>query len=79
MTFGDVYKNLLSPFVEKYKVAKNDKGRRAVTASAAKVVLESSELLEDQGFNLPKDLPAVCLYFFIPSPFLLIIIILGYQ
>ena len=60
MTLSKVYGNLLSPFVEKYMAVKNEKGRAAVVKNAADAVLENSNMMEDQGADLPKDLRKVC-------------------
>lgn len=60
MSFSKVYSDLLLPFVENYKLAKNEKNRGQVVKNAADAVSSSSQLLEDQGVNLPKDLKSVC-------------------
>ena len=62
MTLSKVYGNLLSPFVEKYMAVKNEKGRAAVVKNAADAVLENSNMMEDQGADLPKDLRKVCTF-----------------
>ena len=62
MTLSNVYGNLLLPFVEKYMAVKNEKGRAAVVKNAADVVLENSNMMEDQGTDLPKDLRKVCTF-----------------
>ena len=62
MTLSKVYGNLLSPFVEKYMAVKNEKGRAAVVKNAADAVLENSNIMEDQGADLPKDLRKVCAF-----------------
>ena len=62
MAFSDVYSSLLLPFVESYKVAKNEKGRALVLKNAEDAVLNSRNLLEDQGVDLPKDLKAVSIF-----------------
>lgn len=64
MSFSNVYGSLLSPFIQKYKDAKNEKGRRAVVANAADATRKSRDLLEDKGVDLPKDLQRVCLLSF---------------
>jgi hypothetical protein len=62
MSFSKVYASLLLPFVEKYKEAKNEKGRTAVVKNAADAVLKSKNLLEEEGANLPKDLLGVRIF-----------------
>lgn len=62
MTLSKVYGNLLSPFVEKYMAVKNEKGGAAVVKNAADAVLENSNMMEDQGADLPKDLRKVCAF-----------------
>ena len=62
MTLSKVYGNLLSHFVEKYMAVKNKKGRAAVVKNAADAVLENSNMMEDQGADLPKDLRKVCAF-----------------
>lgn len=71
MSFTQAYANILLPFVENYKSAKNEKARKAVLETATKTILNSRNLLEDQGLDLPQDLKAVCvlLYSFHCSPF----------
>ena len=64
MSFTQVYTNILLPFVESYKAAKNEKNRALVIKNAADVVSKSRHLLEDQGVNLPKDLKTVCHFSF---------------
>lgn len=59
MSFIKVYSDVLTPFVVKYKEAKNEKGRAAILKNAADAVLESKNLLEDNGGALPKDLKGV--------------------
>ena len=59
MGFSEDFGDILSPFVEKYKVAKNEKGRKALVKTAADAVLKSKEQLEDKEVELPKDLPLV--------------------
>jgi hypothetical protein len=59
MSFSEVYGDILLPFVENYKEAKNEKNRAQVVKNAADAVSSSSQLLEDQGVNLPKDLKSV--------------------
>lgn len=65
MTFSDDYASILLPFVEEYKAAKNDKGRKAVLKNAADAVSKSRNLREDNVTELPKDLPTVCDFIFL--------------
>jgi hypothetical protein len=60
MTFTEDYAEVLSPFVENYKTAKNEKERKAVLRNAADAVSESRNLREDAAEDLPKDLQTVC-------------------
>jgi hypothetical protein len=62
MAFSDVYSNILTPFVESYKAATNQKMRAIVIQNAADAVKKSSHLLKDSGVALPKDLKAVCAF-----------------
>lgn len=64
MNFSQEYSDILLPFVENYKNAKNEKERKAVVQKAADAVAESSNLREGEGVALPSDLQKV-LYFFI--------------
>lgn len=64
MSFSEVYGDILSPFVEKFKEAKNEKNRAQVVKNAANAVSSSSQLLEDQGVDLPKDLKSVRIFSF---------------
>jgi hypothetical protein len=59
MSLSKVYGAVLLPFVQKYKDARNEKERKAVMKNAAEAVVENRNLLENQGGNLPKDLPNV--------------------
>jgi hypothetical protein len=77
MSFSKIYAPVLSPFIEKYKMAKNEKERKAVKTMAVDAVLKSRDLLEDQGIDLPKDLDAVCLIAFFHIP--IIFMMLGYR
>jgi len=63
MTFSKIYGNIILPFIEQYKDAKNDKARNVVIANAVDAVKKSRETLEDKGVDLPKDLQHVCLFF----------------
>jgi len=65
MSFTQAYGNILLPFVQTYKDAKNEKARKGVVETAANTVLNSRNLLEEQGLDLPQDLKAVCSNFFI--------------
>jgi hypothetical protein len=65
MTFSKDYGKVLSPFAQKYKMAKNEKGRKEILKNAVDAVEKSRELLEDKGSDLPKDLKTVCLFFWI--------------
>ena len=58
MTFSQLYSTVLTPFVQKYKEAKNEKGRKAIVNDAADAVKLSKDLLEDAD-DLPKDLQTV--------------------
>lgn len=60
MSFTQVYGNILAPFVENYKNAKNEKARKGVVETATNAVLNSKNLLEEKGLELPHDLKAVC-------------------
>lgn len=59
-SFTQVYRNILLPFVENYKVAKNEKARKGVVETATNAILNSRNLLEEKGLELPQDLKAVC-------------------
>jgi hypothetical protein len=59
MSFTQVYGNILLPFVENYKNAKNEKARKAVVETATTAVLNSKNLLEEKGLELPQDIKAV--------------------
>jgi hypothetical protein len=63
MAFTDDYADILSPFIEQYQTAKNDKERKALAQNAAEAVRKSRDLGEDTTVNLPKDLEKVCLSF----------------
>ena len=62
MSFIDNYTDVLNPFVEKYKIAKNDKARKVLVQSAADAIHAYNDLSEDGGSHLPKDLQAVCCF-----------------
>ena len=61
MTFSDDYTDVLLPFVEKYKMAENEKARKVVVQNAADALTESRNLREDEAVDLLKDLQTVCL------------------
>ena len=69
MSFTEVYGSILLPFVEKYKTATNDKARKGVVDTAANTILNSKNLLEEQGSDLPQDIKAVCITFLIAFSF----------
>jgi hypothetical protein len=79
MSFVDVYGSLLTPFVLKYKEAKNEKGRSAVLKNAADAVSESKDLMEEEAGQIPKDLKAVRELFSLSFVFLLILYMSGRQ
>jgi hypothetical protein len=62
MSLSKVYCNLLSPFVEKYKEAKNANEKTKIIKNAADAVSNNKDALEDQGVDLPKDLRRVSTY-----------------
>jgi hypothetical protein len=62
MAIGDVFGEVLLPFAESYKDAKNEKNRALVVKNAADAVSKSTHLLEDNGVGLPKDLKTVRLF-----------------
>jgi len=78
MTFSEYYSEVLLPFIERYKTAKNDKERKAVSRNAAEAVKKSHDLREDEAMDLPKDLETVCLSFIL-SLSLLIYMNSGHQ
>jgi hypothetical protein len=59
MSFTQAYGNILLPFVENYKTSKNEKARKAIVETAVNTILNSRNLLEEQGLDLPQDLRAV--------------------
>jgi hypothetical protein len=59
MSFSKVYGGVLLPFVKNYKEARNDKERKKILRNAADAVSQRRNELEDQGGQLPKDLPNV--------------------
>jgi hypothetical protein len=58
MTFSNLYSIVLSPFVQDFKDAANDKGRKTVVSEAVKAVKASKEVMEDSE-DLPNDLNLV--------------------
>lgn len=73
MSFTEVYKDVLSPFMKKYKEAENKKLGKAVLKNAAEAVVKSRDSLEIKG-DLPKDLENVCLFLlFLLSTFWLVL------
>jgi hypothetical protein len=78
MTFSEEYATVLSPFLEQYKKANNEKERKAVLQSAADSVTEASNLHEEKAAELPKDLQKVRLFIII-SLFLLIFMNTGHR
>ena len=69
MSFTDVYGNILLPFIEQYRTAKNEKARKRVVDIAANTILGSNNLLEEQGSDLPQNIKAVCLTFLVVFSF----------
>lgn len=63
MSFSKSYGGILSPFLEEYKEAKNEKARKEVLKNAAAAVSTSKAVLENAG-DLPKDLQAVRWFIF---------------
>jgi hypothetical protein len=59
MTFTEDYATVLQPFVDEYRIAKNENARKAVVQDAADAVSKSSDIREDGGDELPKDLKTV--------------------
>jgi hypothetical protein len=64
-TLGNVYGALLSPYIQNYKGAKNEKERSQVVKRAADAVTKNADLIEDRAMNLPKDLKAVRFFSFL--------------
>ena len=60
MSFSELYGAVLSPFIKKFKLAKNEKEKKAIVKSASAAVSSKKELLEEGGDDLPEDLQAVC-------------------
>jgi hypothetical protein len=78
MTFSEEYATVISPFIDQYKTANNEKERKTVLRNAADAVTESANLREDKAAELPKDLLRVCLFIII-GLFLLIYMNPGHQ
>lgn len=57
--FTNMHSQILSPFLDAYKVSKNEKHRAKVINDARDAVVESSAVQEDRAIGLPKDLKAV--------------------
>jgi hypothetical protein len=66
MAFKDDYGHIIAPFLKKYNLAKNEKSRKAVIKNAANAVTSSSDLLENGGKSIPKDLETVILFIMFP-------------
>lgn len=60
MSFSKLYSTVLAPFVQEFKEARNEKGRKMVVSNAVNAVKESKVLLENAD-DLPKDLQTVCI------------------
>ena len=60
MYFTQAYGKILLSFVENYKSAKNEKVQKGIVETATNTILNSQNLLEEQGLDLPQDLKAVC-------------------
>lgn len=58
MPFTTRYSKVLAPFLQKYKEATNEKGRKTVLDNAVDAVRKSKAVLEDAE-DLPKELPTV--------------------
>ena len=58
MSLSKTFCNLLSPFVESYKEAKNQKERKPIIKNAADAVLDNRDMMEELG-ELPSDLPTL--------------------
>ena len=60
--FVDMYSEVLLPFLEGYKQAKNEKTRANFVKDAREAVLKSNAVEEDRAISLPKDLKAVSVF-----------------
>jgi len=58
MPFAKIYSDVLSPFINNYKVAKTVKDKNLVVTNAVDTVKQSKEMHEYDE-ELPKDLPKV--------------------
>jgi hypothetical protein len=65
MPFTDVYKDVLSPFLKKFREAENEKVRKAILKNTAVAVAKSKDLMEVEE-DLPKDLENVRLFLLFP-------------
>jgi hypothetical protein len=61
MTFTQSYGAVISPFVKSFKEATTEKARTTVVRVAVDSVKKCKALVEDME-DLPKDLPAVCIF-----------------
>jgi SPX domain protein involved in polyphosphate accumulation len=61
MSFTEVYKQVLAPFLKKYNDAENEKLKKAVLKNAAASVVKNKDELEIKE-DLPKDLERVCIF-----------------
>ena len=59
MAFIEDYMHIISPFLKKYSLAKNEKARKAVIKKAVSTVTSSSNLLENEGKSVPNDIEMV--------------------
>ena len=74
MAFIEDYAHIISPFLKKYSLAKNEKVRKAVIKNAVSAVTSSSNLLENEGKSIPNDVEMV--RFLIIHHFIIISIII---
>jgi len=63
MSFTEVYKQVLVPFLKNYNDAENEKLKKAVLKNAAASVVKNREELEIKE-DLPKDLERVSFFLF---------------
>ena len=61
MSFTEVYKQVLAPFLKKYNDAENQKLKKAVLKNAAASVVKNKDELEIKE-DLPKDLERVGIF-----------------
>ena len=59
MAFSEDYADILFPFIEKYKTAKNAKARKGVLKNTATTVSQSRDVCEDNVTELPNDMQTV--------------------